>query len=85
MTTGLRTTGYIYDPQTGHSAAWLDSNGAVHSSVTGEKIYTATRDGKLYDLDGTFTGLHLADLNGPRGANEVAAFSRLKKLAKPSA
>jgi hypothetical protein len=40
MTTELRTTGYIYDPQTGRNAAWLDSNGDVHDGATGEKIYT---------------------------------------------
>ena len=30
-----------------------------------------------------FTGSYLSDLNGPRGDNGVAAFARLKKLAKP--
>ena len=82
MTTDLRTTGYIYDPQTGHNAAWLDSNGDVHDGSTGEKIYKATRDGKLFNLDGTFTGSYLTDLSGPRGADEAEAFARLKKLAK---
>ena len=85
MTTELITTGYIYDPQTGHNAARVDDNGDVYSNDTGEKIYTATRDGKLLNLDGTFTGSYLGDLNGPREVDEVAAFGRLKKLAKPSA
>lgn len=84
MTTELRTTGYIYDPQTGRNAAWLDSNGDVHDGATGEKIYTATREGKLYELDGTFTGSYLGDLNGPRGDNGVAAFARLAKLGRKS-
>lgn len=82
MTTELRTTGYIYDPQTGRNAAWLNSAGDVHDGVTGEKIYTATPDGKLYELDGTFTGSYLSDLNGTRGDNGIAAFARLKRLAK---
>jgi hypothetical protein len=93
MTTGFAqrptTTGYIYDPQTGRNSAWLDSDGDIYcydaETDTKKKIGTATRDGKLYDLDGKFTGLHLRDLHGPAGNDDGAAFARFRKLAKPSA
>jgi hypothetical protein len=61
-----RTTGFIYDPVTGHNYARLDSEGNIFScDIEGEKakMATATRDGKLYDLDGNFTGLYLSELH----------------------
>ena len=83
------TTGFIYDPQTGHNTARLTSDGFLYlydpETGTEKKIGTATRDGKLYDLDGKFTGLYLRDLHGPAGNDNGAAFDRFKKLAKPSA
>jgi hypothetical protein len=51
---------------------------------TKKKIGTASRDGKVYDLEGNFTGLYLRDLRGPAGNDDGAAFARFKKLAKPS-
>ena len=55
-----------YAPLTGHNFARLDSVGDIYccdtDSDTERKIWTATRDGKLYDLDGEFTGRYLRDL-----------------------
>jgi hypothetical protein len=84
-----RTTGYIYDPVTGDNSMWLTSDGNVRwhdvEKDTQKNIGTATRDGKLYDSKGNFTGLYLRDLLGPTGNDDGAAFNRLKKRADPSA
>jgi hypothetical protein len=84
MTTGFAvrpiTTGFIYDPLTGHNFARLDSVGDIYScDIEGNeaKMATATRDGKLYDLDGNFTGLYLRDLHGPAGENDGGSFARI--------
>jgi hypothetical protein len=83
------TTGYIYDPLTGDNSMWLTSDGNVYwydaENDTKKKIATASRDGKLYDLDGEFTGLYLQGLHGPAGNDDGAASARFRKLAKPSA
>jgi hypothetical protein len=82
------TTAYIYDPLTGENSMWLTSDGIVYwydaENDTKKKIGTATRDGKLLDLDGQFTGLYLKDLYGPAGNNDGAAFARLKNMARLS-
>ena len=66
------TTAYIGDPLTGDNSMWLTSDGSVYwydaEKDIEKKIGTATRDGKLHDLDGEFTGLYLRDLHGPARA-----------------
>jgi hypothetical protein len=75
------TVGFMYDTQAGRCAYWLDSLGDIYSCDTGEKSATFTRDGKLCDINGKFTGYYLGDLR----PNDGAAFAEFKKLAKPSA
>lgn len=64
----MMTTGFIYNPQTGDNIARLTIDGDFiwydPETDTEKKIGTATRDGKLYDLDGKFTDLYLRDLHG---------------------
>jgi hypothetical protein len=59
------TIGFIYDSLTGHNFAQLDSAGNIYrydtDSDTERKFWTATRDRKLYDLDGKFTGHYLRE------------------------
>ena len=61
-----RTTGFIFHPLTGHYYARLDNVGDVYcydaQSDNESKIGTATRNGKLLDLNGDFTGICLRDL-----------------------
>lgn len=89
MTTGFAerpmTTGFIYDPLTGHNLARLDSVGDIYScDIEGNeaKFATATRDGKLYGLDGNFTGLYLRDLHETAGDNDGRSFAAFAQLAK---
>jgi hypothetical protein len=61
------TTGFIYDSVTGRNLARLDSDGDIYfwytECETERKIGTATRDGKVYSLDGEFTGQYLRELH----------------------
>lgn len=91
MTTGFSvrpiTTGFIYHPLTGHNFARLDSVGDIYScDIEGNeaKFATATRNGKLYDLDGNFTGLYLRDLDETAGGNDSGSFAAFEQLAKRS-
>lgn len=79
-----RITGFIYDPVTGHNVAQLDSVGDIYGR-DGEgkvrKIASATREGKLYDLEGNFTGLYLGELH-PANGDAQSSSEKFKRLAK---
>lgn len=89
MTTGFAvrpwTRGYIYNRQTGANFARLDSDGNIFccdADYAEKKIGTATRDGKVCDLDGQFIGVYLSDLYGAAGNNDGAAFARFQQLTQ---